>query len=82
MRKTNQSSASKGGKKTCPVCGAVVFTATTDAQSAYPFCSPRCRDVDLSRWFSERYTVPVETERVLNEAAENLRDEEELEDEE
>jgi endogenous inhibitor of DNA gyrase (YacG/DUF329 family) len=25
-----------------------------------PFCSQRCADVDLGRWFNERYAVPVE----------------------
>ena len=23
-----------------------------------PFCSPRCRDVDLNRWFTGSYVVP------------------------
>jgi endogenous inhibitor of DNA gyrase (YacG/DUF329 family) len=23
-----------------------------------PFCSPRCRDVDLNRWLSGRYVIP------------------------
>ena len=23
----------------------------------FPFCSQRCRDVDLGNWFSESYTV-------------------------
>jgi uncharacterized protein len=24
-----------------------------------PFCSARCRDVDLARWFGEAYVVPA-----------------------
>jgi endogenous inhibitor of DNA gyrase (YacG/DUF329 family) len=24
---------------------------------AFPFCSPRCRALDLSRWFTGSYTV-------------------------
>ncbi len=27
---------------------------------AYPFCSPRCRAVDLGRWFIGEYRVPDE----------------------
>jgi endogenous inhibitor of DNA gyrase (YacG/DUF329 family) len=23
-----------------------------------PFCSPRCRDVDLNRWLSGSYVIP------------------------
>ncbi|MCK6471318.1 MAG: DNA gyrase inhibitor YacG [Planctomycetes bacterium] len=25
---------------------------------AFPFCSKRCRDVDLGNWFSENYVIP------------------------
>ncbi|WP_454632971.1 DNA gyrase inhibitor YacG [Bradyrhizobium cenepequi] len=36
----------------CPICG-------KPAEHAFrPFCSPRCRDVDLNRWLSGRYVVP------------------------
>ncbi|MYJ71079.1 MAG: DNA gyrase inhibitor YacG, partial [Rhodospirillaceae bacterium] len=37
----------------CPVCG-------KPAEAAYrPFCSRRCADVDLGRWFNEDYRIPV-----------------------
>jgi uncharacterized protein len=26
-----------------------------------PFCSKRCQDVDLNRWFSEIYTIPADS---------------------
>jgi endogenous inhibitor of DNA gyrase (YacG/DUF329 family) len=36
----------------CPICG-------KPAQAEYrPFCSRRCADVDLQRWFTGRYAVP------------------------
>jgi endogenous inhibitor of DNA gyrase (YacG/DUF329 family) len=38
---------------TCPICG-----RATDAQYR-PFCSRRCADVDLSRWLSGGYAIPV-----------------------
>lgn len=25
-----------------------------------PFCTERCRDIDMGHWLSESYTVPVE----------------------
>jgi endogenous inhibitor of DNA gyrase (YacG/DUF329 family) len=37
----------------CPICG-----KPADASSR-PFCSPRCRDVDLHRWLSGAYAIPV-----------------------
>jgi endogenous inhibitor of DNA gyrase (YacG/DUF329 family) len=48
----------------CPVCG------SPRALDFRPFCSARCRDVDLGLWFSEAYTVPVvEPEDAEEEAA-------------
>jgi len=43
-----------GAKKVrrCPICGKPTSEATR------PFCSPRCRDVDLNRWLSGSYVVP------------------------
>ena len=38
--------------KPCPICG----KPATDA--AKPFCSERCRDVDLNRWLSGSYAIP------------------------
>jgi endogenous inhibitor of DNA gyrase (YacG/DUF329 family) len=40
----------------CPVCDASVDLATTPT---VPFCSDRCRLIDLGRWLDESYTVPV-----------------------
>ncbi len=37
----------------CPSCGKNV---TTDDET-YPFCSERCRLVDLGRWMDERYRI-------------------------
>ena len=40
----------------CPQCGKPV---QWDAANAYrPFCSERCRMVDLGKWASEEYRVP------------------------
>jgi hypothetical protein len=39
----------------CPVCGVVVDPKRT---TAMPFCSDRCRTIDLSRWLGENYTIP------------------------
>ncbi len=52
-----QGEGGKGGKgggagRTCPICGKPSQPATR------PFCSKRCRDVDLNRWLSGSYVVP------------------------
>jgi endogenous inhibitor of DNA gyrase (YacG/DUF329 family) len=40
-------------RQLCPICG-----KPTDEQRK-PFCSKRCADVDLHRWFSGSYAIPV-----------------------
>jgi endogenous inhibitor of DNA gyrase (YacG/DUF329 family) len=42
----------KAGAKPCPICGKPATEAST------PFCSERCRDVDLNRWLSGSYAIP------------------------
>jgi endogenous inhibitor of DNA gyrase (YacG/DUF329 family) len=39
----------------CPVCHASVSLET---MSSAPFCSERCRLIDLGRWLEEGYSVP------------------------
>lgn len=39
----------------CPVCDAHVDLEGTPA---VPFCSERCRLIDLGRWLDEGYAVP------------------------
>ena len=39
--------------KRCPLCGKPVL------QRFRPFCSKRCADIDLHRWLSGTYAVPV-----------------------
>ncbi len=40
-------------KRACAVCGKPA------AREHWPFCSKRCADVDLQRWFTGRYAVPA-----------------------
>ena len=39
----------------CPVCSTVVDLATCPT---VPFCSDRCRTIDLGRWLGEAYGLP------------------------
>ena len=39
--------------KPCPICGKPA------AETSRPFCSERCRDVDLNRWLSNSYAIPA-----------------------
>ncbi len=42
----------------CPTCG--VLLAWSVDNPFRPFCSERCRLVDLGGWFEERYRIPGE----------------------
>ena len=41
------------GPSRCPICGKPIAAAFR------PFCSKRCADVDLQRWLTGRYAIPV-----------------------
>ncbi|MBX7250282.1 MAG: DNA gyrase inhibitor YacG [Caulobacteraceae bacterium] len=41
-------------QRTCPIC-----EKAPPGEGYTPFCSRRCADVDLQRWFSGRYAIPV-----------------------
>jgi endogenous inhibitor of DNA gyrase (YacG/DUF329 family) len=56
----NAGSAQEPGKepgketgKPCPICG------KPGVEASRPFCSERCRDVDLNRWLSNSYAIPA-----------------------
>jgi endogenous inhibitor of DNA gyrase (YacG/DUF329 family) len=44
--------ADKAAAKRCPICRKPASGPTL------PFCSPRCRDVDLNRWLKGSYVIP------------------------
>lgn len=42
----------------CPTCGTAVEWKTTNAFR--PFCSDRCKLIDLGAWASEEFRMPTE----------------------
>lgn len=44
--------------RACPICGKSPAEAKT---SVLPFCSERCRSIDLGRWLSERYRIATDS---------------------
>ena len=51
--KTNGAAKGRAAKaKSCPICGKPAV------DESKPFCSERCRDVDLNRWLSGSYAIP------------------------
>jgi len=43
-------------RRACPECG------KPSARETYPFCSNRCKAVDLNRWLSGSYVIPGRSE--------------------
>jgi endogenous inhibitor of DNA gyrase (YacG/DUF329 family) len=44
---------------TCPICDRRLDGPITNWPQ-FPFCSQKCKLVDLGRWLSDRYTIPKE----------------------
>jgi len=45
----------------CPTCGKrVIWTSTNPSR---PFCSERCKAIDLGAWAAESYRIPVMEEK-------------------
>jgi endogenous inhibitor of DNA gyrase (YacG/DUF329 family) len=44
--------------RVCPICKKPVRSRPENA--AFPFCSSRCKQVDLGRWLDEAYRLPAE----------------------
>jgi endogenous inhibitor of DNA gyrase (YacG/DUF329 family) len=43
----------------CPICHKPIDPAE---KGSLPFCSERCRQIDLRRWLGEEYGLPIERE--------------------
>jgi endogenous inhibitor of DNA gyrase (YacG/DUF329 family) len=49
----------------CPICEKPL---DAEHSESLPFCSPRCRQIDLRRWLGEQYSMPVERDEELDES--------------
>ena len=42
----------------CPICDRSISAAHAAELPHLPFCSERCRRIDLGRWLGETYRIP------------------------
>ncbi len=49
----------------CPICKRTA--APRGKNPAFPFCSERCKQVDLGHWLDEKYRIPVTGQDVEDE---------------
>jgi endogenous inhibitor of DNA gyrase (YacG/DUF329 family) len=43
----------------CPICKKPVADDGPERPAPYPFCSERCKLIDLGRWLDGKYQIPV-----------------------
>jgi endogenous inhibitor of DNA gyrase (YacG/DUF329 family) len=58
----------KSDRVTCPICRKRFEPL---ASGAMPFCSERCRLIDLGRWLGEEYGVPARKNEADQDAEES-----------
>ena len=58
MKPENKASPVQPKRVTCPTCGGdSVYAATNEFR---PFCSARCKNIDLGAWASENFSMPTD----------------------
>jgi hypothetical protein len=57
----------------CPICRKPVPAPVGQAPNSFPFCSERCRQVDLLRWSQGKYAIvePLKPEDIENDDIQN-----------
>ena len=46
-------------KVSCPICGRTMEGQSLAEWPEFPFCSSRCKTIDLGRWLGESYRIPA-----------------------
>ncbi|MSR59126.1 MAG: DNA gyrase inhibitor YacG [Planctomycetaceae bacterium] len=62
----------------CPICNKPVATPLEQQASPFPFCSERCRQIDLLRWSKGQYAIvePLTPERMAEQELDDESDQE------
>lgn len=47
-------------KVRCPMCQRLMAGQSLKEWPEFPFCSQRCKLIDLGRWLKESYAIPAE----------------------
>lgn len=59
----------------CPICRKSVEPEGTHRPPTFPFCSDRCKLIDLGRWLSGKYSIPVDPDEGATEGDAPSKDE-------
>jgi endogenous inhibitor of DNA gyrase (YacG/DUF329 family) len=66
----------------CPICDRRFELPRIEAGSPFPFCSERCRLLDLGRWLDGRYVIPGKPAATDDEAPDRSQTEPGVDDDE
>lgn len=61
-------SSKKSKTNSCPICKAEI---KKDSNPSFPFCSERCKLVDLGAWLGGEYKIPNKSDLDFGEFEEN-----------
>ena len=56
----------------CPICNKPAKPRHDN--EAFPFCSARCKTIDLGKWLNEDYRVPVKGDELEEDGTEDDED--------
>ncbi|MBL8667552.1 MAG: DNA gyrase inhibitor YacG [Rhodospirillales bacterium] len=65
MSATEKPAVPSARRRRCPICG------RPPATEFRPFCSARCADIDLGRWFGEAYRIPADEDDLAGDLGED-----------
>ncbi len=57
----------------CPRCGKGIHKNEKESSVNFPFCSRRCKLLDLEKWFDNKYKIPspLEDDKTENNGKDN-----------
>lgn len=61
----------------CPICNIELSATAATESSDFPFCSERCRQVDLLRWSDGKYAIvePLSADMIAERQLDDEQDE-------
>jgi uncharacterized protein len=64
VAKPNRKAEKRVRRTICPTCQGPVETRDIKTNKLFPFCSEKCKLVDLGKWFNGEHTLegPIEEE--------------------
>ncbi len=58
MEKPNHKAEKRAHRSICPTCKGPVETRDIKTNKLFPFCSEKCKLVDLGAWLDAKYRIP------------------------